>query len=65
MDIITIGSVLAALAVISGLAWAGGYNLGVANGIDAERALADRRVNGLLAQLNKTKPRTTRKRRSK
>jgi len=65
MDIVTIVAVIAALAVVAGLAWAGGFNLGVSEGINMERDLADRRVNGLLAQLNKTKPRTTtRKRRA-
>jgi hypothetical protein len=43
------------------LAWLGGYELGQANGISAERELADRRINGLLAQENKRKPRTRRK----
>jgi hypothetical protein len=43
------------------MAWLGGYRLGLANGTSAERDLADRRINGLLAQENKRKPRTRRK----
>ena len=62
MDYITI--ILGSLAAISvvGLAWLGGYELGQANGTNAERELADRRINGLLAQENKRKPRTRRAR---
>jgi hypothetical protein len=61
MDYINI--ILGSLAAISvvGLAWLGGYRLGLANGTSAERDLADRRINGLLAQENKRKPRTRRK----
>jgi hypothetical protein len=51
---------LAAISVV-GLAWLGGYELGQANGISAERELADRRINGPLAQENKRKPRARRK----
>jgi hypothetical protein len=51
---------LAAISVI-GLAWLGGYELGQANGISAERELADRRIAGLLAKENKRKPRARRK----
>ncbi len=61
MDYITI--ILGSLAAISvvGLAWLGGYELGQANGTNAERELADRRIQGLLAQENKRKPRARRK----
>jgi hypothetical protein len=51
---------LAAISVV-GLAWLGGYELGQSNGISTERELADRRINGLLAQENKRKPRARRK----
>jgi hypothetical protein len=47
---------LAAISVI-GMAWIGGYQLGQANGIDAERELANRRVNALLKKENARKPR--------
>jgi hypothetical protein len=52
--------VLAATSIIA-LAWLGGYELGQANGISAERDLADRRIAGLLAQENKRKPRAARR----
>jgi len=65
MDILTVVSVIAALAVVAGLAWAGGFNVGVSEGISLERDLANRRVKGALNELNKLKPRaTTRKRRA-
>ena len=38
------------------LAYLGGYELGSAAGIDTERAMANRRVNALLEELNKYKP---------
>lgn len=55
--------IIATLAAISvvGLAWLGGYRLGLASGISAERELADRRIKGLLAAENKRKPRARRK----
>ena len=59
-EIIIIGATLAAMSVV-GLAWLGGYRLGLANGTSAKRELADRRINGLLAQENKRKPRARRK----
>ena len=59
-EVIIIGATLAAMSVV-GMAWIGGYRLGLANGTNAERELADRRINGLLAQENKRKPRARRK----
>lgn len=55
--------IIATLAAISvvGLAWLGGYRLGLASGISAEREVADRRIKGLLAAENKRKPRARRK----
>jgi hypothetical protein len=47
---------LGAISVI-GIAWLGGYQLGQASGIDAERELANRRVNALLKKENARKPR--------
>ena len=47
---------LAAMGVV-GLAWLGGYRLGLNNGTTAERALADRRVRGVIDSENKRKPR--------
>jgi hypothetical protein len=52
---------LAAMSVV-GLAWLGGYQVGQSCGISAERELSNRRINGLLAQENKRKPRTRRTR---
>ena len=63
MDTLTVIAVIAALAVIAGLAWAGGFNTGMNEGIDLERNSSERRVKGLLSELNKLKPRATRKRR--
>jgi hypothetical protein len=61
MDYLTIliGS-LTAIGVV-GLSWLSGYQLGQASGVDAERDLANRRVNAVLASENKRKPRRTRK----
>jgi hypothetical protein len=59
-EVIIIGATLAAMGVV-GMAWIGGYRLGLANGTSAERDLADRRIQGLLAQENKRKPRARRK----
>lgn len=61
MDYMTvIITTLTAMSVV-GLAWLGGYRLGLANGISDERARANLRINGLLAQENKRKPRARRK----
>jgi hypothetical protein len=62
MDYITIIAVTLAAIGFIGMAWIGGYELGQANGISAERDLADRRIKGLLAAENKRKPRTRRTR---
>ena len=51
---------LAATSIV-GLAWLGGYRLGLANGTSDERARADLRIKGLLAAENKRKPRARRK----
>jgi hypothetical protein len=51
---------LAAMSV-TGLAWLGGYQVGQRCGINAERELSNRRINGLLKQENKRKPRARRK----
>jgi len=48
---------LAAMSVV-GLAWLGGYRIGLASGISAERELADRRINGVLARENQRKPKS-------
>lgn len=53
-----------AFAAIVGLAWVAGYELGSANGACAERQLANRRVNGVLDSVNKSKPRRAAKRRA-
>ena len=56
MDYLTIIIAAAALLGFVGLAFLGGYELGMAEGTDNERQLANRRVNGLLDELNKYKP---------
>lgn len=48
---------LTAMSVV-GLAWLGGYRLGLASGVSAERELADRRIQGVLASENKRKPKS-------
>lgn len=48
---------LTAISVV-GLAWLGGYRLGLASGVSAERELADRRIQGVLASENKRKPKS-------
>jgi hypothetical protein len=60
MDPITILITTLAIAGLTGMAFIGGWELGHNEGTDRERALADRRVNGLLDELNKLKPRTRR-----
>jgi hypothetical protein len=57
MDYITIIAVMLAACGLVGMAWLGGYELGHATGTGAERDLANRRVNSLLEQMNKIKPR--------
>jgi hypothetical protein len=57
MDTITIIAVMLAACGLVAMAWLGGYELGHASGTDAERELANRRVNSLLEQMNKIKPR--------
>jgi hypothetical protein len=56
MDTLNIALITVALLGFVGLAYMGGYSLGIAAGIDTERALANRRVNALLDELNKYKP---------
>jgi len=48
---------LTAMSIV-GLAWLGGYRLGLASGVSAERELADRRIQGVLASENKRKPKS-------
>jgi len=57
MDPLTIIACTIALAALTGLAWISGYEAGETRGIDNERASSNRRVSGLLAELNKYKPR--------
>ena len=64
MDYLTIIIGTVALLAFVALAFLGGYECGEANGTDSERALANRRINGLLEELNKYKPRARRKRRA-
>jgi hypothetical protein len=52
-----------ALAALVGLAWLGGYELGQANGVTAERQSANRRVNGVLDLLNNRRPKAAKNRR--
>ena len=57
MDPLNIALVAVALAALVGLAFIGGWELGTNEATARERALADRRVNGLLDELNNLKPR--------
>ena len=54
---------IVAVAALVGLAWLGGYELGTASGANAERELANRRVNGVLDSVNKRKPKSQKARR--
>jgi len=65
MDYLTIIAGTVALAALVGMAWLGGYELGQATGADRERAMTKPRLDGLLDELNKYKPRVTRKRRAR
>ena len=67
MDTLTIVIGTVAVAVLMGLAWIGGYEIGTASGANAEREIGNRRVNGaidsmkeLIAKENKRKPRKRR-----
>jgi hypothetical protein len=57
MDYITITIVIFAACGLVAMAWIGGYELGHASGSDAERDLGNKRVNALLNEMNKLKPR--------
>jgi hypothetical protein len=63
MDTLSIIAVIAAFAALGGLAWLGGYELGQANGITAERQSANRRINGVLDSLNSRRPKAAKNRR--
>ena len=54
----TVLIVIAAAIAVIGLAWVGGYQIGHQCGISAERDLANRRINGVLAQENARKPKS-------
>lgn len=56
MDPLNIALLAVAAFGLLALAYLGGYELGTAAGIDTERAMANRRVNALLEELNKYKP---------
>lgn len=62
MDIISIIAATIALASLVGLAFMSGHEYGRGQGIATERDLANRRVNALLVEENKRKPRTRRTR---
>jgi hypothetical protein len=57
MDTLTIILLTAATAGLVGLAWLSGYEFGSTDATNSERALANRRVNALLEEINKLKPR--------
>jgi hypothetical protein len=63
MDYTTVILGTLALAALVGLAWMGGYELGQAAGVSAERDMANRRVNGVLDALNTRRPKAARNRR--
>jgi hypothetical protein len=62
MDYLTIIMLTMAAAGLVGLAWLSGYEFGSNDATNSERALANQRVNGLLAELNKLKPRAPKRR---
>jgi hypothetical protein len=62
MDPLNIIAGTTALAALVGLAFMSGHEYGRGQGIETERDLANRRVNALLAEENKRKPRTRRTR---
>lgn len=64
MDYLTITMLTLAAAGLVGLAWLSGYEFGSNDATNSERALANQRVNGLLAELNKLKPRANARRRA-
>lgn len=49
MDTLTIILLTVGLGALVALVWMSGYELGHASGSDAERALANQRINGILA----------------
>lgn len=55
MDTLTIILAMVAGCGLLTLAYLGGYELGQTHGSDAERHLANRRVNALLEELNRYK----------
>jgi hypothetical protein len=63
MDTLTIVIGTVAVAVLMGLAWIGGYEIGTASGANAERELANRRVNGVLDAINNRKPKAAKNKR--
>jgi hypothetical protein len=62
MDTLTVIMLTMAAAGLFGLAWLSGYEFGSNDATNSERALANQRVNGLLAELNKLKPRAPKRR---
>jgi hypothetical protein len=60
MDPLNIALITVTLLGFVGLAFLGGYERGIANGVAVERDLANRRINGLLKQENARKPRRRR-----
>jgi hypothetical protein len=63
MDYTTIILSVMAVGALVALAWLGGYELGTASGANAERELANRRVNGVLDSLNNRRPKAAKNRR--
>jgi hypothetical protein len=63
MDYTTIILSVMAVGALVALAWLGGYEIGQANGITAERQSANRRVNGVLDSLNSRRPKAAKNRR--
>jgi hypothetical protein len=57
MDYLTIIMLTAAGLGLTVLVWLSGYEFGSNDATNSERALANRRVNALLEELNKLKPR--------
>lgn len=65
MDTLTIIMLTAAGLGLTVLVWLSGYEMGTNEATNSERPLANRRVNALLEEINKLKPRANSKRRAR
>lgn len=63
MDPLSITLITVGAAALVGLAWMSGYDIGKTAGVTSERALANQRINGLLAEENNRRPKAAKNRR--